>query len=237
MIKVGCCGFAAARKKYYASFDVVEVQQTFYQPPRTSTAERWRAEAPEGFEFALKAWQLITHEAKSPTYRRLRLDLTEKEKAECGGFRTGSVCMNAWETTAEIARILRARVIVFQCPASFRDEPANRKRMADFFSRVNRERFIFAWEPRGPWKDENVKALCRDLTLVHCVDPFKADPLAGRIAYFRLHGKTGYGYRYTTRDLAELSAKCAARAHAYCMFNNVFMFDDARRFRRLVAGP
>jgi len=51
---------------------VVEVQQTFYQIPRIATGKRWREEAPPDFEFTMKAWQLITHEPSSPTYRRLR---------------------------------------------------------------------------------------------------------------------------------------------------------------------
>jgi uncharacterized protein YecE (DUF72 family) len=36
---------------------VVEVQQTFYQPPRVATLEKWRLDAPANFEFTLEAWQ------------------------------------------------------------------------------------------------------------------------------------------------------------------------------------
>src|SRR3972149_1570909 len=32
-VKIGCCGFAMDRRKYYGAFPVVEVQQTFYQLP------------------------------------------------------------------------------------------------------------------------------------------------------------------------------------------------------------
>jgi uncharacterized protein YecE (DUF72 family) len=55
---------------------VVEVQQTFYEPPADTTIRRWRARAPAAFEFTLKAWQLITHEPSSPTFRRLKRPLT-----------------------------------------------------------------------------------------------------------------------------------------------------------------
>jgi len=79
-VRVGCCGFSMARVEYYRRFPVVEIQQTFYNLPRIATAERWCREAlacrprngPADFEFTMKAWQLITHEASSPTYRRLR---------------------------------------------------------------------------------------------------------------------------------------------------------------------
>lgn len=33
-LKIGCCGFPVGRRQYAACFSVVEVQQTFYQPPR-----------------------------------------------------------------------------------------------------------------------------------------------------------------------------------------------------------
>ncbi len=56
LIKVGCCGFRTAMAEYTPHFPVVEVQQTFYQPPLISTLERWRAKASAGFEFTLKAW-------------------------------------------------------------------------------------------------------------------------------------------------------------------------------------
>ncbi|MDI3299633.1 MAG: DUF72 domain-containing protein, partial [Bacillota bacterium] len=64
-VQVGCCGFPEARELYYREFPLVEVQQTFYQLPRPATAERWRQEAPPGFLFAMKAWQLITHDPSS----------------------------------------------------------------------------------------------------------------------------------------------------------------------------
>ncbi|HSJ15130.1 MAG TPA: DUF72 domain-containing protein [Longimicrobiales bacterium] len=71
-IRLGMCGFTIGAAAYYRSFDVVEVQQTFYDPPAPGTLARWRAEAPAGFEFTMKAWQVITHFGTSSTYRRLR---------------------------------------------------------------------------------------------------------------------------------------------------------------------
>ena len=87
MIHVGCCGFPAARGKYFQAFGLVEVQQTFYQLPRLSTAERWRREAPEGFEFTLKAWQRIPHEPTSSTYRRLKARIDPDRANHFGAFR------------------------------------------------------------------------------------------------------------------------------------------------------
>lgn len=71
-VRTGSCGFRLTRSEYTQLLSAVETQQTFYQPPQIKTLERWRAEAPAGFEFTVKAWQLITHQSSSPTYRRLK---------------------------------------------------------------------------------------------------------------------------------------------------------------------
>jgi len=34
VIRIGCCGFPVKREKYASRFRLVEVQKTFYQPPR-----------------------------------------------------------------------------------------------------------------------------------------------------------------------------------------------------------
>jgi len=83
-LRVGCCGFPLSLRRYAEDFAVVEVQQTFYQPPALHTIEKWRGAVPGGFEFTLKAWQLITHEASSPTYRRLREQLSQQQRREAG---------------------------------------------------------------------------------------------------------------------------------------------------------
>jgi hypothetical protein len=86
-IKIGCCGFPVARQKYFEQFSTVEIQQTFYQLPTLSTARKWREEAPEGFEFTAKAWQLITHEPTSPAYRRLKKSISEDNRNNYGSFK------------------------------------------------------------------------------------------------------------------------------------------------------
>jgi uncharacterized protein YecE (DUF72 family) len=44
-LRLGMCGFTIARGTYYKQFDVVEVQQTFYDPPPPLTLARWRGES------------------------------------------------------------------------------------------------------------------------------------------------------------------------------------------------
>lgn len=233
MYRIGCCGFPVSRKRYFEAFSVVELQQTFYQIPRMETVERWREEAPEGFEFTMKASQLITHEPSSPTYRRCNVEIPEGKRERYGSFKPTDEVFKAWEVTRKIALTLRARVVVFQCPPSFRPTDENMARMEGFFRTIERDSLILAWEPRGRWEEGDVERLCRELDLVHAVDPFKDRPLYGRTRYFRLHGKKGYRYRYTEEDLEWLVKVYGT--DGYFMFNNVSMFEDALRFKEIVA--
>ncbi len=234
-ILVGTCGFCMRQEQYFRTFAAIELQQTFYQPPRIETVRRWREAAPESFEFALKAFQAITHGPESPTYRRCRL--SEEARKECGGFRDTAIVRGAWEATRSIAEELAARVVVFQCPASFRPTEGNLANLRRFFEWAPRGQLRFAWEPRGPaWTDDIVRTLCRQLELIHVTDPLgcKMGTLSkcastGPIRYYRLHGMTGYKYRYTDADLTRLRTLCTA-ATTYCFFNNIAMGPDARRF-------
>src|SRR4051812_47148466 len=104
-VRVGLCG-ASNLPSYAESFRVLEVQQTFYSPPRDETLLRWRASVPADFEFVVKAWQLVTHEARSPTYRRLRVPLADDERPLAGSFRDTPVVERGWRTTLHCAELL-----------------------------------------------------------------------------------------------------------------------------------
>lgn len=236
---VGCCGWSQSKAKYVADFPVIELQSTFYEPPSVALAHKWRSLAPSSFEFSLKAWQLITHSSASPTYRKLKSKLSISERDLVGSFQPTEQVWLAWERTAEVARALQAVLVLFQCPASFTPESANLNNLKTFFSDINRHGLKFAWEPRGAWPSDLVAGLCQELQLLRCVDPFQAPDDAANAPYWRLHGKTGYSYRYSDDDLAELFSRLGmSRGNAdeprYVFFNNIWMKDDALRFQRLL---
>lgn len=233
MIKTGTCGFPVSRKVYYRTFSVVEIQETFYQIPDLNRARRLKGEAPEDFGFTLKAWQLITHEPSSPTYRRLKTSIPESKRQHYGSFKPTDEVFEAWHHTEEFARTLGAKVIVFQCPPSFRPTTQNKNNLKEFFKSLKRRDFIFAWEPRGGWSPDVIRSICEDLGLVQVVDPFKDRPVYGEIFYYRLHGIGGLRYQYRDEELKELFEMCPPEGTTYVMFNNVYMFEDARRFLTL----
>lgn len=232
---MGCCGWPVAQTRYFKTFGLVEIQESFYNLPRPSTVERWREAAPARFEFVLKAPQLVTHEATSPTYRRLRMRLSERQKRRYGAFTPTAEVFDAWRATLALATALRSKIVLFQCPASFTPTPEHTVNLQTFFETVERGRLALAWEPRGKWTDAEIRGLCRRLDLIHCVDPFQRPSVWGAPTYYRLHGRAGYHYRYSEAELEELRGFCRGRRSVYVLFNNTEMFSDARRFRRLLS--
>lgn len=235
-VRVGLCGFTIGAAEYARRYRVVEVQQTFYDPPRETFIARWRAQMPDAFEFTLKAWQLITHRATSRTYGRLRRDLPSTARAQCGDFRWNETTRMAWDTTLRAARLLRATAVLFQCPASFRATDANAEAMRRFFAGIGRVPGLrYLWEPRGPWPAELVGPLCTELGLTHVVDPFVNRNLTDRPAYFRLHGVTGARHVYTDEELRRLWRMVPEEGTSYVMFNNIPRVRDAQRFLAISA--
>jgi uncharacterized protein YecE (DUF72 family) len=234
---VGTCGFAVSHAKTYHDFGIVEVQQTFYQPPRVTTVRRWREQAPRDFIFTLKAWQLLTHEAGSPTYRRLREPLSGRRLAQAGSFKWNPVTRTAWQRTRELAAALQAEAVVFQTPRSFVPTPDNLRRLYRFFEIIDRQGRRMVFEPRGDaWTDEIVRRVITDLNLVHGVDPFLRRPVGRGLRYFRLHGRPAYHYhyRYANADLSALQELLSRAWPNRALFNNDNMTVDANRFIRML---
>lgn len=238
-VRVGLCGFTMAIEDYPLRFPVVEVQQTFYQPPRDETMRGWLAATPRGFEYTIKAWQLITHPGSSPTYRRTTRALSARERQECGFFRDTTIVREGMARSLECARILGATAMLFQCPASFTPDDANIARLRTFFARAERPNNIrYLWEPRGPkWVEKRAlaQAVARDLDLIHVVDPFVTPPERGAPVYFRLHGISGARHVYSDDELRRLRTMIeGAPSPVYVMFNNLPRVRDAMRFRALL---
>ncbi|MEM1556912.1 MAG: DUF72 domain-containing protein [Candidatus Bathyarchaeia archaeon] len=224
MIKIGCCGFPVSQPKYYEAFSLVEINATFYRYPSQRTVEGWRKRAPAGFEFTVKAHQDISH--------KYRLNVEQSREP--------------FERVKQISRILGAKIILIQTPASLTIRDIGDAER--FFREIEREGFILVWETRGPsWEnDEGLKKLREMLSKVnvtHVTDPLRLPPAyVTNVAYFRLHGlgEKLYYYQYTNEELKRLYEIVKKyddlEMGVYVLFNNLTMFDDAKRFRLYVEG-
>jgi uncharacterized protein YecE (DUF72 family) len=239
--RVGLCGFTVAMRWYAERFPVVEVQRTFYDPPADAVMQRWRASTAPTLEYTMKVWQLVTHAATSPTYRRMKQALDPSDAP--GHFRASAAVARGWQRSLECARLLDATAMLFQCPATFTPSPENVRNLRAFFERLERPHARLLWEPRGEaWVAERelALALCRDLGLVHVVDPFATPPRARGDVYWRLHGLGGARNSYDDDQLRTLATMLDAARNdepAYVMFNNLPRVADASRFIAIEREP
>ena len=68
------------------------------------------------------------------------------------------------------------------------------------------------------------------------VDPFKTPTVTPDRCYYRLHGVVRWRYTYEDGELEELVSLLPKRGLSYVFFNNITMFEDALRFKRILAG-
>jgi len=245
-MKIGCCGFPTGIEKYAKKFKLVETQSTFYKLPSAEVVKRWRREVPPNFEFTVKGFQGISHTVLSPTWKRSGLKKEELERLsnKVGFLRPTEEVFEFWRRTLEVCRWLGASVCVVQLPASFKENEENRRNLREFFSSAERGVHI-ALELRG-WSERGIKEVCAEFDLLDVCDPFRRLPChfgSAGIAYLRLHGsppgKTMYRHKYTDQDLLWLAEQLKGIERAgvkeiYCLFNNMYMFEDAGRFRALL---
>ena len=236
MIKIGCTEIGKPHAQYYKLFKTVEIQDTFYQLPLLRVADEWRLEAPRDFEFSMKVWQLVTHLASSPTYDKLLDPVDYNLKSYYGFFQLTPEVQHAWIRTLEFARKLHAKVILFQCPASFEPTAKNKQALTHFFKNIPKLPIKMAIELRGKWKTVDIEPIIKQFSLIHAVDPFKQEPVSKEFCYFRLFGKTGFRYSFSEGDLKELLIKVKSFHRGYVFFNNITMRDDAQKFQEMYNG-
>lgn len=105
--------------------------------------------------------------------------------------------------------------------------------MRRFFGTIERPGAIrLLWEPRGPWPDDLIRALCNELDLVHATDPFLCPSVTPEAIYWRLHGNGSHYAIYSDEELARLRAWLPHSGHARVMFNNIPRVADAKRFMK-----
>ncbi|MHC5001996.1 MAG: DUF72 domain-containing protein [Planctomycetota bacterium] len=228
-VRIGTSGFCVEPRTYEQQFSMVEVQDTLRRMPSLATVRKWRAEAPESFEFVIRAPAAITHPPRRRSAGGPRGD-------DVGGFRDTPGVRRAWKAVLEVAHALESRLIIFQTPAAFRPTDEHAADLFRFFQWAHRGRLRLGWEPLGGrWPHPRVRELCRELSLTHVVDPLDRASLRPRPACYRLRGVGGHRNRLTDEQLLALRDRCTT-SPTYCIFSNATMREDAARFRELVAG-
>lgn len=195
---------------YAREFPSTEVNYSFYHLPRPSTYEKWAAQVPDEFIFALKASRFITH------IKRL-VDVEE-----------------AWATFVQNALVLGSHLgpILLQFPPSFR---CDRRKLAAFLGSAQwpapkSQPVQLAFEFRHEsWFSEQTYALLSRHNAALCIADSprypRKDLLTADFVYLRFHGRTDlFASKYTESELAD-EAKRIRRylrdgRDVYVYFNN-----------------
>jgi uncharacterized protein YecE (DUF72 family) len=118
--------------RYYASrLSAVEINNTFYRMPRPALLESWAEQVPDGFAFALKASQQITH--------RKRL----KDAGEAVSY--------FFETATTLGD--RLGPVLFQLPPNFKKDLARLQAFLALLPPASRSAFEFRHES---WFEDDV---------------------------------------------------------------------------------
>jgi uncharacterized protein YecE (DUF72 family) len=212
-------------------FDTVEINSSFYAPPRPSDAESWarRVRNNPHFRFTAKAWQQLTHEVKEKDPAALAAD-----------------CEQVRRSMAPLAQAGVLGALLIQFPWSFRCKEENLEHLAVLFRQL--ADFPLVVEVRhGSWDRDAVYDFLRENRAGFCnIDqPVIGDSMkpggrvTARVGYLRLHGRNyenwfkeevggeaRYDYLYSkeeVREMTRLARKIKQTAEeTYVITNNHF---------------
>jgi uncharacterized protein YecE (DUF72 family) len=196
--------------RYYAErLPTVEINNTFYRMPKAAVLTGWAEQVPQGFRFALKAPQRITH------FKRLKAEAAEDTK---------------W--FLEVAGALGERLgaLLFQLPPNLKlDLP----RLQAFLPHLAGAPAPVAFEFRHEsWETDEVHAALAQAGCALCVSETDEQPVTrlpgGPFGYLRLR-RTDYDDEALAGWVARLRAQPWERALVF------FKHEDEGRGPRLAA--
>jgi uncharacterized protein YecE (DUF72 family) len=208
---------------------LVEVQDSFVEPPEPGTAEAWRL---PGRAYSVVAWQVITHLRSSPTYRDIRTPIPEH--AAVGHFARSRWTDEAWQRTDTLARALRAAAVLLRTPASFRPGSQNEVQLENFVAHAMRPGLAIAWEwSPGSWPEGRALALAERIGVLPAVDPLDRPVPPGEVFYLRVTGgKTGR--RSPSDDHLKKIAERVRDRVGWLVFANRTSEQDAQRLAHML---
>ncbi|WP_431470463.1 DUF72 domain-containing protein [Sphingosinithalassobacter sp. LHW66-3] len=189
---------------YAEQFDTVEINNSFYRLPRPEVFAQWRAQAPAGFRFAVKANRYLT-QAK-------RLKDPEEPIARM--------------TTAVAPLAETLGPILYQLPPHM---PVDLPRLEQFLRQLPGNTAHVLEFRHKSWFTDSVLALLERFGASFCAHdmPQSESPrwAAGPVAYVRFHGGTGkYSGRYPDERLLDWADWMATQRRAgrsvWAYFNN-----------------
>jgi uncharacterized protein YecE (DUF72 family) len=232
---------------YAERFNTVEINSTFYGPPRDTVSRGWAERTPEGFEFSLKLYQKFTHPGM---YKASRLSDVPGTAEELDALaRVNRVDVDEFRAGIEpLANAGKLGALLAQFPASFKDSAESRAYL-DWLLTTFRQYPVAVELRHSSWSDHIGETLA--LLNAHGAAWTQIDEPKFRFSirqnwlpnitgfyYVRLHGRNAaqwwrhaatedrYNYLYSREELKPFAETAvAARAivkKAYLYMNNHF---------------
>ena len=195
--------------EHYATlFDTVEVNSTFYRLARREAVERWVEQVPEGFVFAVKGSQYLTHMKR----------LMDMEQG-VGRF---------YERIEPLVQSPKMGPVLWQLPGNFQRDDERLAGAIDALEAFPMTHHTF--EFRHPsWFAPDVYALLRERGVALTIGddprrPFQTDEVTADFSFVRYHGgRRGRNGNYSETELDEQARRIrglAASVPVFVYFNN-----------------
>ena len=203
---------------YCQHFDTLELNGTFYSFPKLKSLQKWYADSPPGFTFAVKAHRIITH------YRKFNHTLEK---------------MNDLYTVIADGLQEKLGPVLFQMPPNYvysEERLANILQNLDpAFNNVIEMRDASWWKP-----DVYAQLAQQNITICGMSHPeLPEDVIANTNSlYYRLHGNRQlYSSAYSADELKAFAAqvKATQAKQAYIYFNNDIGASAIFNARELIA--
>jgi len=225
------------RLEYYSGqFPTAEVNYSFYRLPNQSTYEKWEAETPESFRFALKLSRYVTHIKRLKGIKKPLRDFFKR--ATCLGNKIGPILIQLppsfkldnnrlqyfLETADSVKEEMNWQQLRFGFEArhpTWFEESDERNDMLTLLKEHNAA-FVFAHSSRYPYPDD--------------------EPVTADFVYLRLHGPEKlFGSPYKKEGLQPFAEKIKKWQNndlmIYAYFNNDmngYAPDDAKILYELI---
>jgi uncharacterized protein YecE (DUF72 family) len=208
---------------YYCKlFNTVELNNSFYRLPESSSFTKWRKVTPANFVFSVKASRFITH------MKKLSVD-----KASIRQFFTRAGKLKE-----------KAGPVLFQLPPRWK---INITRLEEFLGKLPRgQRYTFEFRDHS-WYDEKIYSLLREYKCAFCIYELEhhLSPLVvtADFVYVRLHGPGNkYQGNYSLGTLKSWAMRCSEwrrqKKDVYVYFDNDqegYAAFNAQRLKQLIS--
>lgn len=247
VILTGVCGFPRSISLVFSNMDVIEIQQSFYEPLGQKRIEYIKKANRFNKEISMKVWQVVSHPPHSPTWKKIRKK-PEGEISNYGYLKPTEENFRALELSLSQAKELNAFAGIIQTPPSMPYNIGHLGNILEFFKTAKdlskKMGISLIWEPRGTYsEDRKFLEKVAEIGIIIASDFLRKGVLVeGDVLYTRLHGLGGkevnYRYKYSDEDLIRLKDIVFRYSYKakkiYILFNNVYMYDDALKFKKII---